>query len=457
MTILFLLLNLYNGNYLINTRFANMKYANHKTILTIVFLINTTLGSNFYSQNDIWLNKNESENYTARHECSFVQAGDAFIMFGGREKAKQLDTYDFKADTWYLGGEAPKEFNHFQATSYEGFVWVIGSFKTNTFPKEEPADFIWLYYPPTKTWIKGPEIPKYRRRGGAGLAIHNGKFYIVGGNTIGHDGGYVNWFDVYDPVLNTWNILDDAPNARDHFSAVVTNDKLYALGGRQSGGEGGVFAPLVAEVDVFDFKLKSWFNLNQPLPTPRAAPAVALFNNQLFVIGGEGEKKGPAYNSVEAYDLNTNHWNKKEDMHYPRHGTQAIVSGKGIYVAAGSPNRGGGRQHNMEVYNKDKPKGKPLIASKLKAPKKIKIAPNSVKSILLKPEKGNTGIYISEISIQGDTTQLDIKSNTAQQLIPRHKHTVLDLLYSGNAKTLRAEIIIRYNGNCTETILVTSK
>ena len=157
------------------------------------------------SQNNIdslptWLDMNEDENYTARHECSFVQAGDKFIMFGGRESAQKLDLYDFKSNSWNTAkSRAPKEFNHFQATFHKGFVWVIGSFKTNKFPREIPEDNIWLYHPPTDTWIQGPEIPEDRRRGGAGLVVYNNKFYLIGGNTIGHDGGFVNWFDEYDP------------------------------------------------------------------------------------------------------------------------------------------------------------------------------------------------------------------------------------------------------------------
>lgn len=422
------------------------------------FILNLMIIQIYNAQQDIWIDKNESENYVARHECSFVQAGDKFIMFGGREKAQQLDIYDFKTDTWTTGGSAPKEFNHFQATFYEGFIWVIGSFKTNNFPKEMPADNIWLYFPPTKTWIKGPEIPKNRRRGGAGLVVYNNKFYLVGGNTIGHNGGYVNWFDEYDPVNNTWKILDDAPNARDHFSAVVVNNKLYALGGRHSGGPSGVFKPLIAPVDVFDFKTKTWSNLKNPLPTPRAAPGVALFNNEILVMGGEGEQKGPAYKLVEAYNLETNSWTKKAHMNYARHGTQAIICGEGIYIAGGSPNRGGGRQHNMEVYNKDKPEGKALIASKLIAPKKICIPTNSKKYISIKNKKGNTGIFISSITLIGkDKGKFKINTNYDLCLLSKKDEFQIEIEGIRNDKLVTAQLEIIYNENLKSVTEISSK
>ncbi len=410
------------------------------------------------AQTDQWIDKNENENYVARHECSFVQAGDTFIMFGGREKAKQLDVYDFKSDRWTSGGMAPKEFNHFQATFYEGFVWVIGSFKTNNFPTELPADHIWLYFPPTQTWIEGPEIPKDRRRGGAGLAIYNDIFYLVGGNTRGHDGGYVNWLDAYNPQLNTWTTLQDAPNARDHFSAVVLNDKLYAPTGRHSGGPGGVFAPLVDAVDVYDFQNKSWSSLKVPIPTPRAGAGVAVFNNELLVMGGEGETQGPAYKLVEVYNFDSQTWQRKADMHYARHGTQAIVCGKGIYIAGGSPVRGGGRQHHMEVYSEDSPSGKKVIASTLNPPKKVCIKTSSKKTISAKNKGGNTGSFINSISIIGKgKNNFKLSANHNLTLLKLNDVLQLEIEHLGDNASDKAELQILYNGSENITIPITTE
>lgn len=410
------------------------------------------------AQNDIWINKNESENYQARHECSFVQAGDKFIMFGGREKAQRLDIYDYKTDSWTIGGNAPKEFNHFQATAHKGFIWVIGSFKTNKFPKEIPADNIWLYHPPTKTWIQGSEIPEDRRRGGAGLVVYDDKFYLIGGNTIGHDGGFVNWFDEYNPKTNTWTRLENASQARDHFSAAVIDNTLYAVGGRHSGGEGGVFAPLIDIVDIYNFETKTWSTLNKPLPTPRAAPGVAVLNNELYVMGGEGENKGPAYKTLEIYNPKTKIWSTKKDMHYARHGTQAIVSGKGIYIAGGSPNQGGGRQNNMEVYNEDVPKGKPLIASKLNVPDEVCIKKNSTKTISIKNNGGNTGSFITSITLSGtDKNLFKLNSNLDFILIDPNSKAAITIEHLGTNKGDNAILTITYNGTSKKNINLVSK
>lgn len=297
-----------------------------------------------------WTDKNENLNYTARHENSFVQAGDKFYLMGGRENAQTIDIYDYGTDTWTsLSNSAPFEFNHFQATEYKGLIWIIGSFKTNAFPNEIPAEFIWMFDPASQEWIQGPEIPTNRRRGSSGLVVYQDKFYVVAGNTDGHDGGYVPWFDVYDPSTGTWTALTDAPRARDHFSAVIIGDKLYVAGGRLSGGAGGVWAPTIAEVDVYDFTTGSWSTLpsGQNIPTPRGGAATVNFNNKLVVIGGEVEDEeiygvltDDALKITEEYDPLSGTWKRLPDMNYERHGTQAIVSGPGIHILAGAPNRG---------------------------------------------------------------------------------------------------------------------
>ena len=407
---------------------------------------------------DRWIDKDEDENYTARHECSFVQAGNKFYIFGGRESAQKLDIYDFKSNTWTTAqNKAPKQFNHFQATFYKGFIWVIGAFKTNKFPREIPEDNVWLYHPPTEKWIKGPEIPEDRRRGGAGLVVFNDKFYLVGGNTIGHDGGYVNWFDEYDPINNTWTILEDASQARDHFSAAVIDKKLYAAAGRHSGGEGGVFAPLVSVVDVYDFETKTWSTLKKDIPTPRAAPGVAVFNNELLVMGGEGEKQGPAYKVVEAYNPKTGKWTNKADMHYPRHGTQAILSGEGIYIAAGSPTRGGGRQLNMEVYNEDKPNGTPLTTSHLTTPTKVHIAKGTSTEIEVKNEGGNTGNFITSLKlVGGNSDSFEIDSNHNFTLIDANSSFSINVKHLSSIAGETSDLEIIYNGDSKKVITLVS-
>ncbi|SDR09208.1 N-acetylneuraminic acid mutarotase, partial [Flagellimonas zhangzhouensis] len=369
------------------------------------------------SNNLSWTDKDEDESYTARHENSFVQSGIHFYVMGGRENATSIDVYDYTNDSWTeLTGITPTvdgaqlEFNHFQATEYKGLIWVIGAFKSNAYPNEVPAEYIWMFDPASQEWIQGPQIPEGRRRGSAGLALYNDKFYVVGGNNDGHDGGYVAQFDEYDPATGTWTTLTDAPRARDHFSAVVIGDKLYVAGGRISGGTNGVFKPVIAEVDVYDFTSGTWSTLpsDQNIPTPRAGAAAVNFNDKLIVIGGEvqnelvyGVSTDDALSITEEYDPVTQTWDRLPDMNYERQGIQAIVSGPGVHVLGGSPNRGGGNQKNLEYLGEDAPVGTPIVGSALSAPTTVVFNDGETLEIDLDVIDGNTGLFISSMEVTG--------------------------------------------------------
>ncbi|WP_026810752.1 malectin domain-containing carbohydrate-binding protein, partial [Arenibacter latericius] len=396
-----------------------------------------------------WINKNEDENYTARHESSFVQAGDKFYLMGGRENAKTIDSYDYTSNTWTsLVNSAPFEFNHFQATEYQGLIWVIGAFKDNAFPAEAPAEYVWAFDPAKEEWIEGPQIPTNRRRGSAGLVMYNNKFYVVAGNTQGHDGGYVPYFDEFDPATGIWTPLADAPRARDHFAAVTIGDKMYVSGGRLSGGAGGVFAPTIAEVDVYDFANQTWSTLpaGQNIPTPRGGSSAVNYNNKLMVIGGESETAGPALTTVEEYDPVSQSWSALPGLNSPRHGTQAIVSGNGVFILGGSPVQGGGNQKNMEYYGEDAPVGAPSVASDVNALSNLMVADGTTESMDLSIQNGNVGVIVTSMEITGpNAADFSIVSgNLTNQLLQPNSSHPIEISLSGTGTNRSAVLTINY-------------
>ncbi len=415
-----------------------------------------------------WTDKNENENYTARHECSFVQAGNRFYLMGGRENARTLDVYNYSNNSWTsLVNSAPVEFNHYQATEYEGLIWVIGAFKTNTFPNEEPADFVWIFDPAEEEWIQGPAIPNSRKRGSSGLVVHNGKFYIIAGNTAGHSGGYVPWLDSYDPETGSWQQLPNAPRARDHFHAAVIGNNLYAVGGRRSGGTGGTFKPVIPEVDVFNLSSLSWSTLpqSQNLPTPRGAPSVAVFNNRLLVIGGEvrdeivyGQLTTDALNITEEYNPANGSWTRIGDLNHERHGTQAIVSGGGVFVTAGSPNLGGGSQKNMEYLGADNPSGNPSLSSTLTAPSVVSIASGGSETFDLQAINGNIGIFITSVSISGpDAADFSLISESLDNVLLRSNSSRnVEVAVTSGGENRSATLTINYGNSFSLSIQLQS-
>ncbi|WP_339675719.1 LamG-like jellyroll fold domain-containing protein [Cyclobacterium marinum] len=396
-----------------------------------------------------WKILNENQNYTARHENAFVQVGKFFYLLGGRENSKRIDKYDFEADSWsFLDSVAPHSFNHFQGISYMGYIWVIGAFVDNAYPNENPASNIWIFDPVNEEYIKGPEIPQGRRRGSAGLVMYNDKFYLIGGNTSGHNDGYVPYFDEYDPATGTWTILPNAPRPRDHFHGVVIGDKLYAAGGRLTGGVEGVFAPLVPEVDVFDFDTQTWSTLPSSLniPTPRGAAFAANFNEQLVIAGGELSNSTDALTTTEIFNPTTQSWSNGLELNFPRHGTQMIVSGNGLFVTGGSPKRGGGNQKNMEYLGINNPKGQSLSGSTIATAENLKVNSEGQIVTTLDVSGGNQAIYIREMHVEGaDASDFEFVTEPfIHSILIANSSNPIHLNYNGSKENIDAKLVVEY-------------
>lgn len=289
----------------------------------------------------------------ARHENSFVESGGKFYLLGGRG-IKPVDIYDPATNTWTKGAAPPVEIHHFQAVSWHEKIIAVGAM-TGPYPDEKPLANMHVYDPAYDSWTLGPEIPKDRQRGSAGVVVIEDKMYMICGIIDGHNGNHVSWMDEYDFQKRKWTILPDAPRPRDHFHAIVAQGKIFAFAGRNtSKNTNQVFDLTIPQVDFFELQSKTWSTLKKELHIPRAGASVATLKNEIFIIGGESMFDKVAHNEIEIWNLKLEKWSPINYLNRGRHGTQAIVYRNKIYIAAGCGNRGGSPELNsFEVYSKD--------------------------------------------------------------------------------------------------------
>lgn len=280
---------------------------------------------------------------TARHEATFVTFKEKIYLIGGR-RINPVDVFDPKTNTWTENLETPMELHHFQAVAYNDLIYLIGAM-TGPFPNEKPVERVVAYNPGEDKFEFLHPIPVERRRGAAGAVLHNDKIYIVGGIVNGHMGGYQPWLDEYDPATGKWRVLEDAPNARDHFQAATDGKRLYAVGGRTTSKKTGeLFALTVKPVNVFDFATESWLKDQPPaLPTGRAGNMATIFDGKLIVGGGESDQD-VAHNEVESLDLKTSKWSRLPKLSVGRHGSGFAIVGDFVYTASGCGRRGGSNE-----------------------------------------------------------------------------------------------------------------
>lgn len=297
-----------------------------------------------FAQTPSWTPVAASGQAQERHENGLVQVGNKLILLGGRGQ-KTVDILDLTTQKWTQGAQPPVEIHHFQAIQLDGFVYILGGL-TGPWPNETPLSHILIYDPVEDFWAIGPKIPQNRQRGAAGAVVYNNKIFLINGIINGHSSGWVNWFDQYDPYSDSWTQLPNSPHPRDHFHAVIMEDKLFVAGGRRSGSvENQGFAGTVGPTDIYDFSTGKW-ETKADIPTPRAGTAAALYNGQPVILGGESNTQEPAHSEVEFFDLTSGTWKSLPDMSSGRHGTQAVFHNNDIIIGAGSANRGGGPELN---------------------------------------------------------------------------------------------------------------
>lgn len=286
-----------------------------------------------------WITQNTTGEPHARHENGFIEFDNKFYLVGGR-RIQPVDIYDPSSKHWTSASKPPIEVHHFQPIVVGNQIWIVGAM-TGEFPRETPLETVIIYEPSTDSWSEGPAIPSNRRRGASGCVLHtDGWIYLVGGIIDGHHAGTQYWFDRLNPETGEWQSLVDAPTKRDHAPCAVIDNKLYFVGGRETGRHNGqdydaFFGHTIAGLDIYDFESGSWATHTQPIPVETAAGGVAVVDDKLIYIGGE--HGGPeASADMQLFNPNTGQWSKGPSLNRERHGTNCCVYDGAIWIAAGS-------------------------------------------------------------------------------------------------------------------------
>jgi hypothetical protein len=363
----------------------------------------------------------------ARHEAGLVSHNGKLYLMGGR-RVNPTSVYDPAANTWTDKSKTPIELHHFQPVSYNNAIYIIGAM-TGQWPNEKPIDKIIIYHPDSDTYEYGHTIPDNRRRGGAGLAVYNNKIFVTGGITNGHMDGFKSWFDEYNPATGEWKVLNDSPNARDHFQAVVSGDKLYAFAGRNSSRlTGEDMARTIRHGNVYDFNTQKWETITNKLaiPTKRAGNFAIAWKGQIIIGGGEVSKAELAQNNVEVFDTKSETWLNWPNLNTGRHGSGFAIIDDYLYTASGC----------------GKPGGQPELTSieRLKLPSKLPIAtPRNI---------DNTPVHMQWHTVSLDFKGPAVAENDADNPFLNYRLTV-EFTHQESKQTIRG--FYSADGNAAET------
>ena len=218
---------------------------------------------------------------------------------------KAVEMYDPQTDTWVRKQDMPTPRIDFGTGVVAGKIYAIGGrvhWKDRKPGSPGRIDLVEVYDPASDTWTKRSDMPT--RRDGIGTAVVNDQIYAIGGSgwpQVGNHGGpFLGIIEVYEPRINRWTKKPDMPNLRTRFSTVAVGGKIYLIGGFavQAGGTG--VGERLASTEVYDPIMEQW-HLIPEAPTVRLPFAVAAVNGKIYVFGGY-DKDWELSPTVEVFD-----------------------------------------------------------------------------------------------------------------------------------------------------------
>ena len=179
--------------------------------------------------------------------------------------------------------------------------------------------------------------------------------------------GMVGWtvvvlshFAMETAAANEWRVISELPTHRRYFSTAVVEGKIYLIGGTLFANDrDGPFG--MSLVEAYDPQTNTWQRLAD-MPTVRTGTRAAVVAGKIYVLAGKVSKDDQAVNFktlkvVEMYDPQTDTWVRKQDMFLRRASFGiGVVAGK-IYAIGGNVHPGDRKPEDprrvdlVEVYD----------------------------------------------------------------------------------------------------------
>ena len=203
--------------------------------------------------------------------------------FGGSTSAfsgavNNAAVFDPATSVWTTIAPMPTSRGGARAEAIGGLIYVIGGMDaTGT-----SLDIVETYDPSTNTWSS--VSPMTTRRDNPGSAILNGNIYVFGGRTRNANGSSVDdtlkTVEMFDANSNTWISRTPMPTGRRTMVVGTLNGRAQVIG-----GERAVDGSSFKQNEEYDPLTNSWRVLNDML-TPRHGAAAATIGDFVYVAGG---------------------------------------------------------------------------------------------------------------------------------------------------------------------------
>ena len=262
------------------------------------------------------------------------------LVVGGVGDAGSLasaELFDPKTATWAATGSlALKRFGHTATLLGDGTVLVAGGAEAGHGPFRAEAE---VYDPAKGTWAAAGTMEIGRAYHSATL-LDDGTVLVAGGQGAAHDKSLADAV-VYTPATRTWAAVPHLMSARRalHTAALLPGGKVLVAGGT-SQREGQGPADVLSSAEIYDPTTTSFFPA-PPMAERRVShTATVLSDGRVYVLGGAGTADESGVDeaaSAEVFDPEASRWlNAAPVTAAPRLHTATLLGPRGCRANCGA-------------------------------------------------------------------------------------------------------------------------
>ena len=253
-------------------------------------------------------------------------------IIAGEETVDINEVYDPLTDAWETKKPVPRIVYSFGIAVCNDRIHVIGGGSNASSGPYEA--FHEVYDPATDTWESKAPMPTPRK--GMDANVVNGKIYVIGGITTMWSADSTNVTEVYDPATDTWTTETPIPTppkgaVYQHldnsysYASVVLDNKIYVIG---------------RKTQIYDTETDIWSYGTTP-PTNVTAPAAGATTGvfapkRIYVFGGYPDWGPTRYiNLTQVYNPETDTWTAGKAMKDSRSSLAVAVIDDELFVIGG--------------------------------------------------------------------------------------------------------------------------
>lgn len=234
--------------------------------------------------------------------------------------------------SWSAGQSLPESICYSQAVVTDNRIYIFGGVVNK-------SDSSKIYSAPINTdgtigsWAVISSLPITIN--GYQVAVYNNWVYLIGGAINGQysNAVYRASFNV-DGTFSSWSVVSYAPIHVTHSQVIVTKDRIYMIGGDTGSGHSSAVCYTVINADG---TLSGWTSVTS-LPIGIYGHQVVVTNSRVFLIGGNvaGSYSNVIYTAPIAADGSIGVWTSTSNIPSTQSWFQAVVTNAKVHLIGGT-------------------------------------------------------------------------------------------------------------------------